>query len=164
MCKKFWMPTAALALILIPGKCLNAQTLTITFSTATSGITLSGSGTSSATLGFGNVQALGGTVPSGVTKSLNGAINWSLSTPVDVLVTKSGVTSASYALTAQLQSVDSTHTWNFGSATLNSSSPATVTLAGSYATATPYTLTLTIPFSASAGSISNSLDFIATAN
>jgi len=153
-----------LVLALLSGKCLKAQTLTITFSTATGGITLSGSGTSSATIGFGNIQAFGGSVPSGVTKSVNGSSDWSLTTPVDVLVTESGVVSASYALTAQLQSADSINTWQIGSATVTSSSAATITVAGSYGTAMPYTLTLIIPFSAAPGAINNTLDFVATAN
>src|SRR5580693_7197330 len=57
----------------------NAAFLTLTFNTDPSGIALGGSGTSAATMSFGSVQAYGGTVPGGVTKSVNGTTNWTLS-------------------------------------------------------------------------------------
>ena len=66
-----------------------------------------GSGTSSSTIAFGSVRAYGGAVPTGVTKSINGT-SWTLSTPIDVRVTKTRLgSSANYAMTAQLQTPSS---------------------------------------------------------
>src|SRR5258708_10583812 len=77
-----------MAVVLLCSVCSSAQlTITLTFISDTSGITLSGSGSSAATAAFGSVRAFGGTVPSGVTKSV-GANTWTLSTPMDVQVQK----------------------------------------------------------------------------
>lgn len=139
------------------------SSMNLVFSTDASGITLGGSGTSTATIAFGNVQAFGGTVPTGVTRTVNALTNWTISTPFDVLVEIANQTSSNYTLTAQLQSSDSTNTWQLGSTTITSASPATLTSTGTYGT-TVYTLNLTIPFSEAAGAISNTLNFVATAN
>jgi len=162
--KTLWILVAILALIHFAGPNAHAQNITITFSSDPSGISLAGSGTSSASMAFGNIQAYGGAVPAGVTKTLNGTTSWNLSTPLDLLVTLSGLTSANYMLTAQLGSPDPANTWKLGGVTLSSAAPGTITASGSYSTTTPYTLGLTIPFSASAGTISNNINFIVTAN
>lgn len=140
-----------------------AGSMSITFSTDASGITLSGSGTSAATIAFGSVQAYGGSVPSGVTKTVNAPTNWTLSTPFDVTVQVANQTSANYTLTAQLQTADATNTWKLGATAITSGSAATLTSSGTYGLTT-YTLNLTIPFSEAAGAISNTLNFVATAN
>lgn len=142
-------------------------TLTIAFVSDPSGITLSGSGTSSASLSFGTVQAFGGTVPSGVTKSVAGN-SWTLSTPFDVLVQKGALDvidalSTSYTLTARLQAADIQDTWKFNSVVL-STTAATITATGIYGSTTSYGFSLTVPFSASAAAISNTINFTAVAN
>jgi hypothetical protein len=136
--------------------------ISLTFVTDASGITLGSSGTSAVTLAFGSVQAYGGTVPTGVTRSVNGTVNWSLSTPVDVVVQVANQTSSNYTLTAGLQNADSTNTWQLGATSLTTT-PATLTSTGAYGT-TAYTYKLTVPFSAPAGAISNTINFTATAN
>lgn len=138
----------------------SAQIVTLKFSSDSSGIVLSGSGTSAVSLSFGTVQAFGGTVPSGVTKT-TGTNSWTLSTIVDVQVTQVGI-SSSYTLTAQLSSADVQNTWKWQSVTLSTAS-STITATGAYGT-TPSTFSLTVPFSASAGAISNTIEFTATAN
>ncbi|MFY9559842.1 MAG: hypothetical protein WAQ52_06385 [Terriglobales bacterium] len=140
-----------------------ASSMSVIFSTDASGITLGGSGTSAATIPFGSVQAYGGSVPGGVTKTVNAPTNWTLSTPFDVTVQVANQTSANYTLTAQLQAVDGTNTWKLGATTITGGSAATLTSTGTYGL-TPYTLNLTIPFSEAAGAISNTLNFVATAN
>jgi len=157
--------TAVLTLALLSAQSGSAAgSLTLTFSSNASGISMGGTGTSSASIAFGSVRAYGGSVPTGVTKSLNGTTNWTLSTPINVEVTKSGVTSASYTMTAQLKTSDATLTWKLGSATVTSASPATVTTSGVYGSSTPYTFSLTIPFSASARSVNNTVDIVVTSN
>jgi hypothetical protein len=136
--------------------------VSLTFVTDGAGITLGSSGTSAATVAFGSVQAYGGTVPSGVTRTVNGTTNWSLSTPIDVVVQVANQTSSNYTLTAALQTADSTNTWQLGATSL-STTAATLTSTGAYGS-TAYTYKLTIPFSAAAGAISNTINFTATAN
>jgi hypothetical protein len=137
--------------------------VSLTFVTDVAGIALGSSGTSAATMAFGSVQAYGGSVPANVTKTVNGTTNWSLATPFDVVVEVANQpTSATYTLTAALQTADSTNTWALGATNL-STTVATLTSAGAYGS-TAYTFKLTIPFSAAAGAISNTLNFTATAN
>jgi hypothetical protein len=130
--------------------------------TDAAGITLGGSGTSAATIAFGSVQAYGGSVPTHVTKTVNGTTNWSLATPFDVVVEVANQTSSNYTLTAALQTTDATNTWALGATTLTTTAQS-LTATGAYGS-TAYTLTLTIPFSAAAGAISNTINFTATAN
>lgn len=132
-----------------------------------SGIALSGSGTSATSANFGTVAAFGGTVPSGVTKTA-GASSFTLNTTIDINVSKGpldilDLLSMSYTLTAKLQAADAQNIWKWNSVTL-STTPATITTAGVYASTTPYTFSLTIPFSAAAATISNTIQMTAVAN
>jgi hypothetical protein len=136
--------------------------VSLTFVTDGAGITLGSSGTSAATVAFGSVQAYGGSVPANVTKAVNGTTNWSVATPFDVVVQVANQTSSNYTLTAALQTTDSTNTWALGATNLTTTA-ATLTSTGAYGS-TAYTFKLTIPFSAAAGAISNTLNFTATAN
>lgn len=163
MLKKLLMLAGALALTLLAGRPATAQ-ITLKFTSDPSGISMAGSGTATVFMAFGNVQAFGGTVPAGVTKSVNGTTNWTLSTPFDLLVTKSGLVSSSYTVTAQLLILDSTNTWKVGSKTVTKAAAATITSVGSYGLNTAYTFSLTIPFSAAAGSIFNAMSIIVTSN
>ncbi len=129
----------------------------LTFVTDAAGITLGGSGTSAASIAFGSVQAKGGTVPTGVTKTLNGATSWTLSTPFDVVVTLSNSASTAYTLNVSLNTADAINTWALN-ATVLTATPAALTATGTFGS-TPYTLNLTIPNSATAGAISNTINF-----
>ncbi len=137
-------------------------TLNMTFVTDASGIAVGGTGTSAATIAFGTVQAFGGSLPTGVTRSVNGTTNWTLSTPFDVEVDKSNLASATYTLDASLNAADATNAWALG-ATVLTATPAAMTATGVYGS-TAYTLNLTIPFSETAGLISNNINFTATSN
>jgi len=136
--------------------------VSLTFVSDGSGIALGNSGTSAASVAFGSVQAYGGAVPPGVTKTLNGTTSWSLSTPIDVVVQVANQTSSNYTLTAGLQTADTTNTWQLGGTSLTTTA-ATLTSTGTYGS-TPYTFMLTIPLTEAAGAISNTINFTATAN
>jgi len=154
-------PWIALVALLLGSGYGVSQTVTLTFVTDAGGITLMGSGTSVASLSFGSVQAFGGTIPTGVTKSTNSS-SLTLSTTIDVQVSKSGLISSSYTLTGQLLSADLQNTWKFKGVTL-STTAVTITSTGAYGS-TANSFSLTVPFSASAGTISNTINFIVTAN
>lgn len=136
--------------------------VSLTFVSDGAGIALGSSGTSAVTVALGSVQAYGGTVPAGVTKTVNGTSDWSLSTPIDVVVEVANQTSSNYTLTAALQNADATNTWALGATSL-ATTPATLTSTGAYGS-TAYTFKLTIPFTEAAGAISNTVNFTATAN
>ena len=164
---------AAIALTTVPASATSATgtvavtattvgSVSLTFVTDGAGIALGGSGTSAATIAFGSVQAYGGSVPANVTKTVNGTTNWSLATPFDVVVQVANQTSTNYTLLGSIQTTDATNSWFLGATTL-STTPATLTSTGAYGS-TAYTFKLTIPFSAAAGAISNTVNFTATAN
>ncbi len=162
-----------LAAPLAVGQCLPVVcSLTFTLQSDPSGLTLGGSGTAAATMAFGSMQAFGGTVPTGVTKSVSTS-SWTVSTPFDVKVTCTNlltllpctiIVSPSYILLAQLQSADAINTWKIGSSTLSSSTPTTLTSTGVFSSVVAYTFGLTIPFTEATGTISNTVNFVAIAN
>jgi hypothetical protein len=136
--------------------------VSLTFVTDGSGVTLGGTGTSAASLDFGTVQAYGGTLATNVSETVNGTTSFAVSTPFDVVVGVANFTSSDYTLTAALQSTDPTNQWDLGSGPLSTIAQQ-LTGAGAYGN-TPYTLTLTIPQAAGPQSISNTMNFVATAN
>jgi hypothetical protein len=155
------------------GQCLPAVcALAIYIQSDPSGISLGGSNTNAATMSFGSMMAFGGTTPTGVTKSV-GSTNWTISTPFDVKVTCTNLVnllpctiliSPTYNLTAQLATTDTTNTWKIGGSTLSSSAATTITTNGTYGSFVAYSFALTIPFSESFGTISNTINFVAISN
>ena len=137
----------------------------LTFVTNASGLAVTGTGTSTASLPFGNVQMYGGTVPANVTKTVTGVASFSLATPFDVRVDLANSASATYVLTALLATADGTNVWLIGATDISASGTASnLTSTGAYATAVPYTLKITIPASEAAGLITNSIGFTAVGN
>src|SRR5438045_7288246 len=78
--------------------------INLVFNSDASGVALTGAGTNAATLAFGNVSAYGA-VNAGVTRT-TAATSFTVSSPFDVLVTKSNSASANYTLKAQLNAAD----------------------------------------------------------
>ena len=146
--------------------------LSISLRSDASGIALGGSGGNAASMSFGTMRAFGGAAPTGVTKTV-GATSWTVSTPFDVNVTCSNLLTLlpctllltpTYVLTAQLQSADTTNTWKIAGSTLSSSSALTLTSNGTYGATVAYNFALIIPFSEAAGTISNTVNFVAISN
>ena len=97
-----------------------AGSMSFAIQTDASGLSLANSGGASVTASFGTMSAYGGTIPAGVTRTVNAPTSWEVSTPFDVLVQLANETSSNYTLTAQLQSSDSTNTWTINSMTVTS--------------------------------------------
>jgi hypothetical protein len=135
--------------------------INLTFITDASGLAVTGTGTSTASLPFGNVSMYGGSLPANVTKTVNGVLSFDLSTPFDVRVDLANSASTTYTLTATLGAVDGTNTWSLGATDISSGAPFALTAAGVFATAVPYTLKIRVPASLAAGLISNSINFTA---
>jgi hypothetical protein len=135
--------------------------INLTFVTDASGLAVTGTGTSIALLPLGNVSMYSGTVPANVTKTITGTTSFSLSTPFDVRVDLANSASTTYTLTATLAVVDSINTWWLGAIDISAGAPHALTAAGVFGTAVPYTLKLTVPSSATAGLISNTINFTA---
>jgi hypothetical protein len=138
--------------------------ISLTFVTDASGVTLGGTGTNTATLDFGPISA--STTPATHVTETVAATTFTVSTPFDVEVTKSNVTSANYALTAELATTDAVNTWKIDTFPLTTvpAAATSLTVTGVYSTAVSHTLFLTIPFTEGASVISNTINFVATAN
>ena len=140
------------------------SSISLTFITDTNGVALVGSGTNVATLDFGHVSQFISPPPK-VTETI-AATSLTVSTTFDVSVVKSNVTSANYTLTAEVQTADPVNTWVIDTfpLTIVPAAATSLTVTGVYGNNVPHTLYLTIPFSAGASVISNSINFVATAN
>jgi hypothetical protein len=135
--------------------------ISLTFETDASGLAVTGTGTSTASLPFGTVSMFGGSVPTNVTKTVNGTTSFSLATSFDVLVSLANSASTTYTLTVTLATVDAINTWLIGATDISAGAAHALTAAGVFGTAAPYTLHLTIPASETAGLITNSIGFSA---
>lgn len=139
--------------------------INLVFNSDAAGVALtSGAGTNAAALDFGTVSAFG-TLPAGVSRPAPTATNFTVSTPVDVLVSKTNTASTSYTLTTQLSTADAVDTWAANGAAFTNATPGTATATGTYGSNVPVTLAITIPFTTASGTtISNIVNFTATAN
>jgi hypothetical protein len=137
----------------------------LVFNSDAAGVALSsGAGTNNATLAFGNVSAFG-PVAAGVTRTVVAGTSFTVSTPVDVLVSKSNSASANYTLKAQLGTADATNTWQVAGNTVTSAAQTTITATGAYGSNAPEAIAITVPFTTASGTlISNTINFTATAN
>ena len=138
--------------------------INLTFITDASGLAVTGTTTSTASLPFGTVSMYGGTVPANVTKTVNGIVSFALATPFDVRVDLANSPSTTYTLAATLSTADAINTWLIGAVNISSGTSTTITSSGAYASAVPYTLNVSVPASAAAGLITNTMNFAATAN
>ncbi len=138
--------------------------ISLVFNSDTAGVALSsGAGTNAATLAFGNVSAFGA-VAAGITRTST-ATNFTVSTPVDVLVSKANSASANYTLKAQLGTADATNSWQVAGNAVTSAAASTITATGTYGSNAAEAIAITVPFTTASGTlISNTINFTATAN
>src|ERR1700730_12042229 len=94
--------------------------INLTFVTDASGLAVTGTGTSTASLAFGTVSMYGGTVPTNVTKTVTGTTSFSLATPFDVRVDLANSASTTYTLTATLMTADAVNVWSIGATNISS--------------------------------------------
>jgi hypothetical protein len=134
--------------------------ISLTFVTDGSGLAVTGTGTSTASLPFGAVSMYSGTVPSNVTKTVH-ATSFDLSTPFGVRVDLANSASTAFTLTATLATIDAVNTWSIGATDISSAGPFALTAAGVYGSAVPYTLKINVPATEAVGLITNSIGFTA---
>jgi hypothetical protein len=141
------------------------SSINLVFNSDAAGVALSsGAGTNSATLAFGNVSAFGA-VAANVTRTVVAGTSFTVSTPVDVLVSKANSSSANYTLKAQLGSADAVNTWQVAGNTVTNASATTITATGAYGSNASEALAITVPFTTASGTnISNTVNFTATSN
>src|ERR1700686_2459375 len=91
-----------------------AGSINLTFVTDASGLAVTGTGTSTASLPFGAVSMYAGSVPTNVTKTVNGSTSFALATPFDVRVDLANSISTAYTLNVTLSTADAINTWLIG--------------------------------------------------
>jgi hypothetical protein len=139
--------------------------INLILSTATGGMTVTGTGTSTASLPFGTVQMFGGTVPTGVTKTINGGnVSFTLSTPFNVEADLANTTSDSFSLSVTLSAQDAVNAWTLGGVDISSGTLTLVSATNAYGTGDPFTFTLTIPAGEAPNTITNTINLTATSN
>ena len=136
----------------------------LVFNSDAAGVALSsGAGTNAATLAFGNVSAFGA-VAAGVVRTTT-ATSFTVSSAVDVLVSKTNSASANYTLKAQLGAADATNNWSVGGVAVTNAAASTITATGAYASNSNFPVAITVPFTTASGTlISNTINYTATAN
>src|SRR5438445_2678996 len=140
------------------------DSISLVFNTDAAGVSLTGAGTNAATLAFGNVQAFGGTLTTGVVRT-TAANSFTVSSAVDVLVSKANSASANYTLKAQLGTADAVNTWAVGGVAVTNAAQSTLTATGTYAANSNFPVAITVPFTTASGTlISNTINYVATAN
>jgi hypothetical protein len=138
--------------------------INLVFNSDAAGVALSsGAGTNAATLAFGNVSAFG-VIGAGIVRTTT-ATTFTVSSAVDVLVTKTNSASANYTLKAQLGAADAVNTWQVGGTTVTNAAQATISATGTYAANSNFPVAITVPFTTASGTlISNTINYTATAN
>jgi hypothetical protein len=128
------------------------------------GLALSlGAGTNAATLDFGNVSAFSLPLAAGLTRTTT-LIDFTISTPVDVVVTKFNSTSPPDTLQAQLTKADGFNSGQVGATNVTSTAAATISGSLTYG-AVAEAVSIRIPFTTASGTvISNTINYIATSN
>lgn len=123
---------------------------------------MTGAGTNSATVNFGNVSAFN-PLTAGVSRTVN-ASSYTLSTNFGVRATRTvlGALSPSYTLKGRLQSAQ-TLTWQINGTTM-STTDAVIGSLQPYGTTVAYSLSFVVPFSQAAGPVTTVLEITAIAN
>ncbi|HMF91936.1 MAG TPA: hypothetical protein VKL40_14930 [Candidatus Angelobacter sp.] len=154
----------------INGTLINKNGITLVFDSDAAGVALGNSGTSAASVNFGNISAFGA-LSAGVTRPSVTAANFTVQTIFDVNVTQGGLASASYTLTANLAAPAPTgFTYKVDAVTLTTVAQ-TIQANGAYGTDVAHNLGLVVLTAApgaggpAVGSpITATINFTATAN
>jgi hypothetical protein len=139
--------------------------INLVFNSDPGGVALSsGAGTNTATLAFGSVSAFGALGSPNIVRTV-AANSFTVSSAVDVLVSKTNSASANYTLKAQLGAADAVNTWTVGGVAVTNAAQSTLTATGAYASNSNFPVAITIPFTTASGTlISNTISYTATAN
>jgi hypothetical protein len=127
---------------------------------------LTNAGTNNVGLDLGSAWILGiQSSPCAGYSSLNGGLAYQVSSGYNVVVTKANSSSASYTLSAAISSAPpSGVTWLINNNALSNTAYTTLSTAGSYGAANAQTLQAQVVWSAAAGTLQETVTYLATAN
>ena len=139
---------------------LFAQALTLTFQTVSGGLSLSGSGTDTASMNFGTVSAYA-PLGAGISRS-NNATDYTIGSGFGVMVVRNGGRSPNYLLRARLTSSNAL-TWRINGVVMTTTL-ATVANAQPYGSTVPYALEFVVPVASAPGAASATFEVRAIVN
>src|SRR5438270_8161216 len=117
--------------------------INLVFNSDVAGVPLSANGSSTATLAFGPVSAFG-PLPAGIVRSTT-ATTFTVSSAVDVSVTKVNSASANYTFKAQLGAADATNNWTVNGVSVTSAGfSLPITATGAYGSYLNFPVAITI--------------------
>jgi hypothetical protein len=155
-----WRCMLVLAFVFVPGPAF-ALLINMTFQSIPGSVPLTGAGTTTATLNFGNVSAFE-PLNTGVSRTV-GASSYTISTRFGVRATHLlGLLSSGYTLQARLRNAH-VLTWRVDGVIMTTT-PATLSTSQPYGAVIPHTLDFAVPFSHPAGAVTTILDVTAIAN
>jgi hypothetical protein len=154
----------------INGTLVNKNGISLVFDSNAAGVALGNTGTSAATVGFGNISAFGA-LSTGVTRPSVTAGNYTVQTIFDVNVIEGGLASTGYTLTASLAAAAPTGFSYKIDAVMLTTAAQTITATGTYNTDTAHNLGLIVSTAPPGGGgpavntpITTTINFTATAN
>ncbi len=157
---RWYQGILVLGFVLCPGPVF-ALLISMSFQSVPGSVSLTGAGTTNATLNFGTVSAFE-PLNTGVTRTV-GASSYTISTRFGVRATHLlGLLSSGYSVQARLVSANAL-TWRVDGVTM-STSPSTVATSQPYGSTIPHTLDFVVPFSRAAGAVTTVLEVTAIAN
>jgi hypothetical protein len=153
----FWLALTMCAVAPVPAAAQGQ--LELSFHSVSGGVSLTGSGTNTATLAFGSVSAHGIVGP-GVSR-LDGTSDYTISTSFGVRVTKKGAGS-NYTLRARLMAAHAL-AWRVNGVDLTTTHTS-IAFSQPYDSIVAHNLEFVVPHSASAGAVSALIQVLAIAN
>jgi hypothetical protein len=140
---------------------LFAQSLTLTFQTVSGGLSLSGSGTDTASMNFGTVSRYA-PLGAGITRS-SGATDYTIASDFGLMVVKGGRGgSPNYLVRARLTSSNPL-TWSINGVVMTTTL-ATIANNQPYASIVPYPLQFVVPVASAPGAASATFEVTAISN
>jgi hypothetical protein len=149
------------------GSVEHRSSLTLVFNSDPAGVALSGAASSSAALNFGTISMYGAHPAAGVTLTRPTGANstyFTVSSPFDLEVNQGGCGSSTFNLSAYLSSPPGVFGYQVSGKTLSTNAVPLSQNDSRYAQNVQYSLSIQIPASAAAQTISNTIDFTATVN
>lgn len=141
----------------------NKAGISLLFQSDSTGVALIGASTSTAALDFGRVSRFMAAPSQGVTLSRTSSA-FSVSSTFATYVDIGGVTSPGYSLSASLLNVPGLFTYSIDGKPLSDANTVQISNGSPYKQNVAHTVSITIPAGAPAGNVSNTINFIATAN
>jgi hypothetical protein len=139
-----------------------ASSISLTVETGTVGPTITNAGSNSGSVALGTFSKYGAT-PTGFNKTRQ-ATTWTLTSDLGVKVVQANSTSATYALTGNLEADPLTVVWSLAGTPFVAVASKSINATAAYGSSIVYPWTIVIPDALTSTNIGNTIHFLATSN